>query len=54
MEEARTKMNFKYGMFILDGKRIQSYDELVRIASQEKYKDKEYIEVKAVIHMAGG
>jgi hypothetical protein len=41
-------------MFIIDGKKIRSYDELVEIASQDKYKDKEYIEVKTILHMAGG
>jgi len=39
---------------MLDGQRINSYDELVQIANQEGYKDKEFLEVVVLTPRGGG
>lgn len=47
-------MNFERGMILLDGQRVKSYDELVRLVAQDKYQDKEFIEVDAILFISGG
>jgi hypothetical protein len=54
IEQTRTQLDFRNGIFMLDGQRIRSYEDLVELASQEKYKDKEFIKVQAVLLVAGG
>jgi hypothetical protein len=41
-------------MILVDGQRLRSYDELVRLAAQEKYQNQEFIEVVAILLIAGG
>jgi hypothetical protein len=41
-------------MFLVDGERVNSFDELASLASQDKYKNKEYVEVIALLFIAGG
>ena len=47
-------MNFGGGIILVDGQRVQSYDELVKIVKQDKYRDKEFIEVHLVLTFSGG
>ena len=47
-------MNFKSGVIAVDGQRVRSYDDLVKLAAQEKYRDREYIEAVVALFMAGG
>ncbi len=47
-------MNFKGGMILVEGKRVRSYDELVQLAAQEKFKNKEFIEVVLLRTLSGG
>ena len=54
LEEARDRLNFERGVVAVDGQRVPSYVELVRLASQDKYKNKEYIEVVVALFAAGG
>jgi hypothetical protein len=54
LEEARSRLNFDSGMILVDGQRLRSYDELVRLAAQEKYQNQEFIEVVAILLIAGG
>ncbi len=54
LEQARERLNFKAGMIMFEGKRVQSYDELVQLVSQDKYKGREYIEVVGILPVAGG
>jgi hypothetical protein len=49
LEEARDRLNFERGVIAVDGQRVPSYDELVKMTSQDKYKNKEYIEVNCGI-----
>ena len=54
LEQARTYLNFKNGIFQVDGQRIGSYEELVHLASQEKYRNREYIDLVFISMVAGG
>ena len=47
-------MNFNAGMITLDGKRIQSYEELVELVSQDKYQGQEFVEIVGILPVAGG
>jgi hypothetical protein len=53
LEEAKSVLDFNEGIFIVEGQGVHSYDELMNIASQDKFKDKEYLEVEW-LHMVGG
>ncbi|MFC1494876.1 hypothetical protein ACFL6W_06330 [Thermodesulfobacteriota bacterium] len=54
LDEAGDVLNFSAGVFIFDGQWIHSYNELVNIAKQDKYKDREFIEVEWMKVMGGG
>jgi hypothetical protein len=47
-------LDFERGIFLVDGQRVNSFDELVRLASQDKYKNDEFIELVAIFLIAGG
>lgn len=53
LEEAKYCLNFNEGVFLVEGQGVRSYDELVNIATQDKYKNKEFLEVK-LLHIIGG
>ena len=54
LEQARDYLNFNEGVFMVEGQGIQSFDELVRIAFQDKNKDKEFIVVEWLQIVGGG
>jgi hypothetical protein len=54
LEEAEYLLNFANQIIVIDGQNIRSYDELVKIASQERYKDQEFIEVVQIPAITGG
>jgi hypothetical protein len=54
LEEAKYLLNFANQIIVIDGKNIHSYDELAAIASQERYRDLEYIEVVQIPAITGG
>ena len=57
LEQARYRFPFGRGMMVLviDGKAPQSYEELVQLVTQDKYKDKEFIDVEMIVDvMTGG
>jgi hypothetical protein len=54
LEEAGDYLNFNEGVFLVDGQGVHSYDELVHIVSQEKYKNKEFLEVEFLQLIGGG
>ena len=49
LEQARYRLNFDGGMILIGRQKVKSYDELIQLATQDKYKDKEYIEVTPVL-----
>ena len=54
LEEAKTRLNFERGAFFVDRYRVHSYEDLVQLASREKYRGRELLEVVALLLMAGG
>jgi hypothetical protein len=54
LEQARDYLNFAEGVFLVEGQGVQSYDELVRIAAQDKYKNKKFLEVVWLQLIGGG
>lgn len=54
LEKAGQVLNFNEGVFIVDGQWIRSYNELVNIAKQDKFKDKDFIEVEWLQVIGGG
>ena len=56
LEQARYRFHFGGDMVVLmiDGKAPQSYEELVQMVSQDKYKDKEFIDAEMLVEAATG
>jgi hypothetical protein len=54
LEEAGHRLNFSDAVILADGKRVHSYDELIRLAALDNYKDKEFIEVVLLPLISGG
>jgi hypothetical protein len=48
LEQAKYLLNFDRGIILVEGQRVYSYDE------QEKYKNKEFIEVVGILPISGG
>jgi hypothetical protein len=54
LEEAKYFIDFSRQIIVIDGQQIRSYDELAKVASQEKYRNQEFIEVVQVPAITGG
>ena len=54
LEEAGNYLNFDGGVILIEGRIIHCYDELVQVAVQDKYKDREIIEVVLLPIITGG
>jgi hypothetical protein len=54
LEEAKNRLNFKNGIVLVDGRKVRSYDELVDLVSQDRYADKESIDVVLMPPLVGG
>ncbi len=54
LEEAKYLLDFSSQIIVIDGQQIRSYDELAKVASQEKYRNQEFIEVVQVPAVTGG
>ena len=54
LEDAKYLFNVANQLIVIDGQLVRSYDELVKIAAQEKYKDQELIEVIQIPAISGG
>lgn len=54
VEQAKYRLDFSDGVIMVEGQTVHSYDELVDLAIQDKYKDKEYLEVVLVQVIVGG
>lgn len=54
LEEIKYLFDFPYGIIVVEGQVVNSYDQLVQIASQGKYKDQEFIEIVQVPNIEGG
>jgi len=54
LEQAKHLLNFDNGVIMVDGKTVYTYDELVDLATQDNYKNKEYLEVVLLQVIEGG
>ncbi len=54
LEEAKYLLDFANRIIVIDGQGVRSYDELVKIVSQEKYSNQEFVEVVQIPAIAGG
>ena len=56
LEQARYRFHFSGDMVVLmiDGQAPQTYEELVQMVSQDKYKDKEFIDAEMLVEAATG
>ncbi len=54
LEEAKYLLDFANRIIVIDGHGVRSYDELVKIVSQEKYSNQEFVEVVQIPAIAGG
>jgi hypothetical protein len=54
LEQIKNLLNFSEGVFLAEGHSIQSYDDLISIASQDKYRDREFLEVELLKPIDGG
>jgi len=54
LEQAKDFLVFTEGVFLVEGKGVQSFDELARIVRQDKYKNVEYIVVELLQPIVGG
>lgn len=55
IEQVKSRFDFAYETVILvEGQVINSYEELIELARQDKYKDREFLEVTLLPFIAGG
>ena len=54
LEEARPILNFDGRLILADGQRVNSFDELLRLVAQDKYKDAETLQVVVLPAIMGG
>jgi hypothetical protein len=54
LEEVKYLFGVPNQLIVIDGQPVRSFDELGRIAAQEKYKDQEFIEVVQIPAVTGG
>jgi PDZ domain-containing secreted protein len=52
--DARYLLAFGDRIVVVDGQDIHSYEELVKLVSQEKYRNQEFIEVVQIPAVQGG
>ena len=53
-EEVRHLDIFSGNIVVVEGQVINSYDELAQLAAQERYRDRELLEVLTVVAVGGG
>jgi hypothetical protein len=54
MEQGSYILNFDQGIILVDGRKVQTYTELVELTAQDKYKNTNYIDVIVLSTIAGG
>jgi hypothetical protein len=54
LKDAKYLFDFANQIIVIDGQNVRSYGDLVKIVSQPKYKDQEFIEVVQVPAVSGG
>ncbi len=56
LDQARYRLDWKNETYIIavDGQVINSFDELARLAASDKYRDREFLEVRLLPYVEGG
>jgi hypothetical protein len=54
LEQAKYRLNFDDGVLMVEGQTVHSYDELVQLATQDNYKNKDFLEVVLLQVIEGG
>ena len=54
LQEARNFMNFSEHIIGVNGKRVNSLEELMQIMAQPEYRDQEFIEITMITAIDGG
>ena len=55
LEQAKYRFTYgQEGMVVVEGQVVNSYEELVQLASRDDYKDKEFLEVELLPALIGG
>ena len=55
LEQARYRFSYGSGVVVMvEGQVVNSYDELVQLAAQDKYKDREFLEVVLIVDLVAG
>lgn len=54
LDQAGDYLDFDQGVFVIEGQGIHSYDELVRIANLEKYRNTEFLIIELLQPIVGG
>jgi hypothetical protein len=54
LEQAQNLLDFTSKMILVEGRNVRSYDELVQIVTQDKYRDREYFEVTLLLPIGDG
>jgi hypothetical protein len=54
LEQAGEYLDFEQGVFLVEGQGVHSYDELVRIVTQDKYQNVGFIVIELLQPIVGG
>lgn len=54
LEQAKTRLRFDGWAVLIEGKKVRSYDELYQLATQDNYKDREFLQVVLINRVMGG
>ncbi|MFC1951797.1 hypothetical protein ACFLYI_01990 [Chloroflexota bacterium] len=54
LEQARNCFSYQEGLVVVEGQVVNSYEELVKLVSDERCKDKEFLEVWLIQALLGG
>ena len=55
LEQAKYRFTYgQEGLVVVEGQVVNSYEELVQLASRDDYKDKEFLEVELLPTLPGG
>ena len=54
LEQAKNRFDYSKSMVMLEESIVHSYEQLVQLASQDEYKDKEFLKVELLPPPIGG
>lgn len=55
LEQARYRLSYGAGVVVMvEGQVVNSYDELIQLAAQDIYRDREFLEVVLIVDLVAG